>query len=91
MAAPMSFFPSYLYGICLLVTCPILIIADGMLVCSNQPATVGDTCTTTCNTGYEIQSGDVMRTCQSDGMFDGIDTTCGRGESRNVIICKLSR
>ena len=48
-------------------------------MCSNQPATVGGTCTTTCNTGYDIQSGDVMRTCQNDGLFDGIDATCGRG------------
>jgi len=38
-----------------------------------------DTCTTTCNTGYEIQSGDVTRTCLSDGTFDRTEGTCSRG------------
>ena len=60
-------------------------------MCSNQPANDGETCTTTCNIGYVIQSGDANRTCQSDRTFSGMDATCGRGVSRNVIICKLSR
>ena len=38
-----------------------------------------DICNTTCNTGYEVQSGDVMRTCGSDGMFNGTDVVCSRG------------
>ena len=38
-----------------------------------------DICNTTCNTGYEVQSGDVMRTCRSDGMFNGTDVECSRG------------
>jgi len=59
---------------------------DGMLVCTNQLVTVGDTCTTTCNTGYEIQSGDVMRTCHMDGMLGGMGATCGRGVLCNVFI-----
>ena len=40
-----------------------------------------DICTTTCNTGYEVQSGDVMRTCGSDGMFNGNDVICSRGNT----------
>ena len=41
-----------------------------------------DTCDIFCNTGYEIQAGNDMITCQSDGMFNGTSTsvTCGRGE-----------
>ena len=38
-----------------------------------------DFCITVCNTGYEIQSGDDMRTCQSDEMLNGTNATCGRG------------
>jgi len=51
-----------------------------------------DTCTTMCNTGYEIQAGDAMRFCQSDGVFNGTSATCDRGgypgnsSLKNVII-----
>ena len=38
-----------------------------------------DTCDILCNTGYEIQTGDDMITCQSDGMFNGTIATCRRG------------
>ena len=41
----------------------------------------GDTCSFTCNTGYELTGSDT-RTCQSDGSWSGSETTCGRG---NVI------
>jgi len=38
-----------------------------------------DVCVVTCNTGYEIQAGNPMRTCQSDGTFNGTDVICVRG------------
>jgi len=38
-----------------------------------------DTCTTMCDTGYEIQVGDAMRICQSNMMLNGTSATCGRG------------
>ena len=37
-----------------------------------------DTCSFTCNTGYELTGSD-NRTCQSDGNWSGSDTTCSRG------------
>ena len=55
---------------------------NGMVSCSLEDDGVlsyEDTCTTMCNTGYEIQAGDAMRTCQSDEMFNGTSATCGRG------------
>ena len=39
----------------------------------------GDTCSFTCNTGYELTGSDI-RTCQSDGSWSGTDATCGKGE-----------
>ena len=35
----------------------------------------GDTCSFTCNTGYELTGSD-NRTCQSDGSWSGTDSTC---------------
>ena len=37
-----------------------------------------DTCTFTCNTGYEL-TGSSTRNCQSDGSWSGSDTMCTRG------------
>ncbi|XP_065899401.1 uncharacterized protein [Dysidea avara] len=39
----------------------------------------GDTCSFTCNTGYELTSSDT-RTCQSDGSWSGSDDVCRRVE-----------
>jgi len=55
---------------------------NGIVNCSlgdDKALSYEDTCTTMCNTGYEIQAGDAMRTCQSNMMFNGIGATCGRG------------
>ena len=41
----------------------------------------GDTCSFTCNTGYELTGSDT-RTCQSDGSWSGSDDVCRRGEKR---------
>ena len=38
----------------------------------------GDTCSFTCNTGYELTGSDT-RTCQSDGSWSGADNVCRRG------------
>ena len=37
-----------------------------------------DTCSFTCNTGYELTGGDT-RTCQSNGNWSGSDDVCRRG------------
>ena len=37
-----------------------------------------DTCSFTCNTGYELTGSDT-RTCQSDGSWSGSDDVCRRG------------
>ena len=38
-----------------------------------------DTCSYTCNTGYELTGSDT-RTCQSGGSWNGSDGVCQRGE-----------
>ena len=38
-----------------------------------------DTCSFTCNTGYEITGSDT-RTCQSNGSWSGIETMCTEGQ-----------
>ena len=44
----------------------------------------GDTCSFTCNTGYELTGSDT-RTCQSNGNWNGTDdATCRRG-----ITCRI--
>ena len=37
-----------------------------------------DTCSFTCNTGYELTGSDT-RTCQSDRSWSGSNVTCRRG------------
>ena len=52
-----------------------------ILLCSSGRAGVGyeaDTCSFTCNTGYELTGSDT-RTCQSDGSWSDSDVTCTRG------------
>ena len=48
----------------------------------------GDTCSFTCNTGYELTGSDT-RTCQSNGNWSGIDDMCRRGNRLIVIILKF--
>ena len=49
----------------------------------------GDTCSFTCNTGYELTGSDI-RTCQSDGNWSGSDDVCRRGMyTLNYIVCCL--
>ena len=56
--------------------------ANGEITCSSGTAGVGDegdTCSFTCNTGYELTGSDT-RTCQSDGSWSGSDVMCRRGK-----------
>ena len=56
--------------------------ANGEIVsCSSGRVRVGyegDTCSFTCNTGYELTGSDT-RTCQNDGNWSGSDDVCRRG------------
>jgi len=54
---------------------------NGIISCSlgdDGVLSYEDTCIVTCDTGYMV-TGDDMRTCQSDGMFNGTMATCDRG------------
>ena len=64
-------------GIILLVTCPSLSISNGMIDCSLGDDAYGDTCSFTCDSGYELTGSDA-RTCQSDGSWSGIVAMCSR-------------
>ena len=66
------------YQLVFVVKCPNLNdVMNGELFCSlgdNGPL-YGDTCSFTCNTGYELTGSDT-RTCQSDGSWSGSDDVC---------------
>ena len=52
-----------------------------MMSCSSGRVGVGyerDTCSFTCNTGYELTGSDT-RTCQNNGNWSGSDVVCTRG------------
>jgi len=51
---------------------------DGVINCSlgeDGNYSYKDTCSFTCNTGYELTGSD-NRTCQSDGSWSGTDSIC---------------
>ena len=48
----------------------------------------GDTCSFTCNTGYELTGSDT-RTCQSNGSWSGSDVVCREGNINYVQNSKL--
>ena len=55
--------------------------ANGEITCSSGRVGVGyegDTCSFTCNTGYELTGSDT-RTCQSDGSWSGTEAICIEG------------
>ena len=68
--------------ISLSVSCPSLTDPDnGVINCSlgdDGFPSYEDTCSFTCNTGYELTGSDT-RTCQSDGSWSGSDDVCRRG------------
>ena len=57
--------------------------ANGKIIsCSSGRVGVGyegDTCSFTCNTGYELTGSDT-RTCQSDGSWSGDSDMCRKGK-----------
>jgi len=61
----------------IVVQCPVLTAPDnGMISCTGNG--VGDTCTVTCDDGFEL-SGSETRTCQDDGSWSGTDAECAQG------------
>ncbi|XP_065900392.1 uncharacterized protein [Dysidea avara] len=67
--------------LCRRVTCPSLTDRDNVTInCSlsdDEVPSYEDTCSFTCNTGYEITGSD-NRTCQSDGSWSGTKAMCRR-------------
>ena len=69
---------------------------NGMINCSlgdDGILSYEDTCSFTCNTGYELTGSDT-RTCQSDQSWSGTDVMCRRGRytiyvHSFVICCKI--
>ena len=60
---------------------------NGMIRCSimenNRVPSFEDTCSFTCNTGYELTGSDT-RTCQSNGSWSGSDIMCSRGNQLHI-------
>ena len=65
-----------------IVLCPTLTNPDnGVMNCplgDDGVPSYEDTCSFTCNTGYELTGSDT-RTCQSDGRWSGTDSVCSKG------------
>ena len=72
-----------MYFILLLVSCPSLDNpSNGMVSCSlggDEVPSFEDTCSFTCDTGYELTGSDT-RTCQSNGNWSGSIAMCRRSE-----------
>ena len=63
------------------VTCSLLNVPNGVINCSlgdDGVPSYKDTCSFTCNTGYELTGSDT-RTCLSDGSWSGSDDVCRGG------------
>ena len=61
------------------IRCEDLTLTDGEITsCNMGVGYEGDTCSFTCNTGYQLTGSDT-RTCQSDGSWNGTETMCSRG------------
>ena len=59
---------------------------NGKITCSlggDGVSSYEDTCSFTCNTGYELTGSDT-RTCQSNGSWSGSDDVCRRGSYRSI-------
>ena len=72
-----------------LVPCTLLTKPDnGVINCSlgdNGIPSYEDTCSYTCNTGYELTGSDT-RTCQSNGSWSGSDVVCNEGKLNKHMI-----
>ena len=77
-----SYMHSYILDI--VVSCSSLTAPNnGMINCSlgdDRVPSYEDTCSFTCNTGYELIGSDT-RTCQSNGRWNGSDEACRRGNT----------
>ena len=75
-----------MYGCYTIVSCPSFTqLNNGMINCSLRDDGVPsyeDTCSFTCNTGYELTGSDT-RTCQSDGNWSSSDGVCSRSKYMN--------
>ena len=64
------------------VPCDKLSVTNGEIISCNFSGVgvhyKGDTCSFTCNTGYELTGSDT-RTCQSNGSWSGTDDLCRTG------------
>ena len=73
----------YVHFVVSLVSCPPLTDpSNGVISCllgDDGVYSYEDTCSYTCNTGYELTGSDT-RSCQSDGSWNGSDDVCQRGE-----------
>ena len=61
---------------------------NGMIICSlgdDGVPSYKDTCSFTCNTGYELTGNDT-RTCQSDGSWSGSDPMCRQGNVKKICV-----
>ena len=73
-----------------LASCPSLINLNGTMNCSlgdDGIPTEEDTCSFTCNTGYELTGSDT-RICQRNGSWDGSEIICKRGIRNFLCIAK---
>ena len=72
-------FKLYLFSV---VSCPSLTDPNnGVINCllgDDGVSSYGDTCSFTCDNGYELTGSDT-RICQSNGNWSGSDATCERG------------
>jgi len=58
------------------------------MLCSSGRVGVGyeeDICSFTCNTGYEL-TGNKTRTCQSDGIWNGNEVMCRKGQHALILL-----
>jgi len=78
------------YLLQLAVTCPSLTGPNnGVMTCSlgdDGVPSYEDTCSFTCNTGYELTGSDT-RTCQSDGSWSSAEALCSIGENMYYHVC----
>jgi len=69
----------FLYQFLYLVTCQLHVSQNEVINCPHDGVYYyNDTCSFTCNTGYELTGSDT-RTCQGDGSWSGVDSTCRKG------------
>ena len=77
----------------LIAPCPSLANPNnGMITCSlgdDGVPSYEDTCSFTCNTGYELTDSDT-RTCLNDGSWSGSDDVCRKGEERHGFTLQMT-